>query len=101
MPGPKNFRLSWYHSRDYGLVVANPFGKKAMTGAKKPEVLPDMTVVPKGEVIRLIFGTFVFAANAEPDNATAYEWFNNAIPRSRPWIWAKTSPLSSSQHEIC
>ena len=55
-----------------------------MTGAKKPEVLPDMTVVPKGEVIRLIFGTFVFAANAEPDNATAYEWFNELLTQCDP-----------------
>ncbi len=84
MPGPKNFRPSWYHSRDYGLVVANPFGKKAMTGAKRPEMQPDMTVVPKGEVLRLTFGVVAFASTAEPDNATAYEWFNELLTQCEP-----------------
>lgn len=84
MPGPKNFRPSWYHSRDYGLVVANPFGKKAMTGAKRPEMVADVTVVLKGEVLRLTFGTFVFASNSDPDNVTAYEWFGELLTQCEP-----------------
>ncbi|MCC6153857.1 MAG: PmoA family protein [Candidatus Hydrogenedentes bacterium] len=84
MPGPKNFRPSWYHSRDYGLVVANPFGKKAMTGTKRPDMQPDVTVVPKGEVLRLTFGTLVFVSNSEPDNATAYDWFNELLSQCEP-----------------
>ncbi len=27
---PTNFRRSWWHNRDYGLCVANPFAKAAM-----------------------------------------------------------------------
>jgi hypothetical protein len=51
MPHPKNFRPCWYHARDYGLVVANPFGRKALTGGEKSAV-----VVKKGETLRLRFG---------------------------------------------
>lgn len=32
IPSPENFRASWMHARDYGLLVANPFGRNAMTG---------------------------------------------------------------------
>ena len=27
MPAPSNFRTSWWHNRDYGVFVANPFGR--------------------------------------------------------------------------
>lgn len=79
MPGPKNFRPSWFHSRDYGLVVANPFGKKAMTAADRADVPPDVTVVPKGDALRLTFGAFFFATHDEPDNGTAFEWFTELL----------------------
>jgi hypothetical protein len=84
MPGPGNFRPSWFHSRDYGLVVANPFGKKAMTAADKTDVAPDATIVPKGNVFRLAFGVFLFAAKNEPDNSTAYEWFAELLSQCGP-----------------
>ena len=35
MPDPRNFRRSWFHARDYGLLVANPFGRKALTGGDR------------------------------------------------------------------
>ncbi|MFN0021447.1 MAG: DUF6807 family protein [Pirellulaceae bacterium] len=35
MPHPGNFRESWFHVRDYGLMVANPFGQNAFTGKEK------------------------------------------------------------------
>jgi len=47
MPDPANFRPSWFHARDYGLIVANPFGRKSM---EKGEA--DRTVVKKGQQFR-------------------------------------------------
>lgn len=89
MPGPGNFRPSWFHSRDYGLVLANPFGKKAMTAADDKNVAPDATIVPKGEVFRLTYGVCLFSSKEEPDNATVYEWFQHLLTQCAP----PTAPL--------
>jgi hypothetical protein len=59
MVAPENFRPSWFHTRNYGLIVANPFGRKAMTGPEDAAVAPDATVVKKGETFRLGFGVWV------------------------------------------
>lgn len=71
---PENFRPSWFHSRDYGLIVANPFGKKAMTGPGDSAVLPDRTLVDSGNTLRLRFGLYVFSLSSatEPDLAAMY-----------------------------
>ena len=61
IPATGNFRPSWFHSRDYGLIVANPFGRKAMTAPDDDGVPSDKTVVKKGEDFRLGFGVFVFS----------------------------------------
>lgn len=63
MPDPANFRSCWFHARDYGLLVANPFGRNAFTKGEKSKV-----VVPKGEAFRLRFGVLVYgvAANEQP-----------------------------------
>ncbi len=81
MPNPENFRASWFHSRDYGLIVANPFGKKAMTGPKDVTVSPDSTGVHKGETFTLGFGVYVFSMpeNGEPNVQAAYEAYLKAI----------------------
>ena len=65
---PANFRKSLFHSRDYGLIVANPFGKKAMTGPNDDTVKNDSTLVKKGEKFIVGFGVYVFnyATNGEP-----------------------------------
>lgn len=52
MSHPQNPHPSWFHSRDYGLLVANPFGEKA--GA------PARLAVKKGESLRLRFGVLVY-----------------------------------------
>ncbi|HRK34127.1 MAG TPA: PmoA family protein [Candidatus Hydrogenedentes bacterium] len=82
MPGAENFRPSWFHSRDYGLVVANPFGKKAMTAADDTSVQPDATTIPAGEPFRLTNAVYIFATKGAPDNATAYDWFQELLAQS-------------------
>lgn len=68
MPDPKNFARSWFHARDYGLLVANPFGRSAFTRGEKSRV-----VVKPGETFRLRFGVLVHSGKV--DLAAAYkEW---------------------------
>ncbi len=71
MADPHNFRPSWFHSRDYGLIVANPFGKKAMTGANDPSIEPDHTKVGVGEMLRLGFGVYIFSIESEAEPVLA------------------------------
>jgi len=66
MPDPKNFRQSWYHARDYGLLVANPFGRNALTRGEVSRV-----TVQKGESMRLRFGVFLHGMK-EVDLNAAY-----------------------------
>lgn len=66
MPHPKNFRPSWWHARDYGLLVANPFGRRAFTRGTASRV-----VVRPGESLRLAFGILVYAAAENRSPATA------------------------------
>lgn len=66
---PANFRPSWFHARDYGLLVANPFGRQAFGKGDKSSV-----VVKPGETLRLRFGLLVHAGpqGSQPDLAAAY-----------------------------
>jgi hypothetical protein len=54
MTGPGNFRSSWWHNRDYGVFVANPFGRAAMKQGERSVV----TVAP-GASLRLTFGALM------------------------------------------
>lgn len=51
---PNNFRPSWMHARNYGLIVANPFGRKAMGKGASSNV-----VVKKDETLRLRYAILV------------------------------------------
>ena len=62
MPHPENFRPSWYHARDYGLLVANPFGRNGLTGGE-----PSRVEVKAGENLRLRFGVLIYATPSEED----------------------------------
>ncbi len=72
VPHPENFRRSWFHARDYGLLVANPFGQRAFTkgAASRIEVKP-------GETLRLRFGVWSYGMNLDQkldftERASAY-----------------------------
>lgn len=65
MTHPENFRASRFHARDYGLLVANPFGINAFTNGEKSAV----TVEP-GKTLRLRFGVCVF--QGKPDYKVVY-----------------------------
>jgi len=66
MAGPNNFRESWWHNRDYGLFVANPFGRAAMKQGEKSAV-----TVKRGESFRLTFAAILHSAS-DYDPAAAY-----------------------------
>lgn len=70
----KNFRPSWFHSRDYGLIVANPFGKKAFTKGE-----PSSVPVKKGETFTLRFAALIHSSptNQPPDISDASKTFTN------------------------
>jgi hypothetical protein len=69
---PENFRPSWFHVRDYGMMVANPFGRNAFGKGEKSAV-----TVKLGEKFRLQYGLFIHAGPREqqPDIAGAYETY--------------------------
>jgi hypothetical protein len=60
MADPANFRPSWWHNRDYGLMVANPFGREAMKQGAKSRVR-----VQRGESFRLRFGAAIHQGHIE------------------------------------
>lgn len=57
MASPKNASESWWHNRNYGLFVANMFGRKAMHQGETSRI-----VVKKGESFQLGYGVFVHAS---------------------------------------
>ena len=72
MPHPGNFRRSWFHSRDYGFLAANPFGRNAFTGGEKSVV-----DVSPGQALRLRFAVLIHStfAHEEFDCDTVYHDF--------------------------
>lgn len=69
MPHPQNFRRSWFHARDYGVLVANPFGRRAFTSGETSRI-----VMPQGDEFRLRFGVLVYESpeGKSPDISAAY-----------------------------
>jgi len=66
---PENFRPSWFHARNYGLLEANPFGRASFGKGEPSEV----TVKP-GEKLRLRYGVLIHGnPESEPvDMAAAF-----------------------------
>lgn len=75
---PENFRPSWFHARDYGLLVANPFGRQAFSKGEKSEVR-----VQPGDELRLRYGLLIHSVPAEekPDLAQAYRDYLQATAK--------------------
>jgi hypothetical protein len=57
IPDASNFRPCWWHNRDYGVFVANPFGRAAMKQGELSRI-----EVKKGETHRLKFTVVLHAA---------------------------------------
>jgi hypothetical protein len=66
---PSNFRPSWFHARDRGLLVANPFGRAAFHKGE-----PSKVVVKPGDKLQLRYGVLIHASpeDAPTDLAAAY-----------------------------
>ena len=69
IPDPTNKHASWWHNRDYGVFVSNPFGRKAMKQGDASRI-----EVKRGETYRLKHEIIIHAA---PD-ATAPNFSNLA-----------------------
>jgi hypothetical protein len=69
---PGNFRPSWFHARDYGLLLANAFGREAFGQGEASRV--DVAV---GSELRLRYGILVHASPAgkAPDLAREFDHF--------------------------
>ena len=75
MASAANFRGSWWHNRDYGVFVSNPFGRSAM----KQGTLSS-TVVKKGASLRIAFGAFVHD-QIDIDVASEYIEFEKIVKK--------------------
>jgi len=80
MPDPKNFRRSWYHVRDYGLIAANLFGSKKVAGLERNDI-----VVKKGEKFHLGFGIAIYSApkGSKIDRDAMYQDYLKTIKKGK------------------
>ncbi len=60
---PKNPYPAYWHSRDYGLMAANPFGR-SRAGFPAAKGRTDLVKLSKGEHLKLRYGLLVHAGNA-------------------------------------
>jgi hypothetical protein len=58
-PAATNPNPTWWHSRDYGVIVANGFGKRVL-----PPAANGRLVLPAGSTLRLRYGILLFDAPA-------------------------------------
>jgi len=91
MADPANFRPSWWHNRDYGLMVANPFGREAMKQGPKSAV-----TIKRGETFRVRFAAAIHEGDAATAKALYREFLDpNAV--SRPNIlWFVVDDMSAN-----
>ena len=73
MASPDNFRESWWHNRDYGVFVANPFGREAMKQGPRSDIK-----VAQDETLRISFGAFIHD-HREFDDSAEFELFRLSL----------------------
>ena len=59
MPDPANFKPSWFHNRDYGLMVANSFGNKSFTQGE-----PSAIVIEANGTLQLKYAVYWYESSA-------------------------------------
>lgn len=85
IPDAANFRTSWWHNRDYGVFVANPFGRAAMKQGAKSSIS-----VERGQPFRIRFTAMIHEGQGF-DPAVEFQ----AIQELRSRRSAKASEQSS------
>jgi hypothetical protein len=67
---PANFRPSWFHARNYGMLAANQFGRKSFGKGEESKV-----VVKPGEKFQIRYGVLIHSGptDSKLDLAAAYE----------------------------
>lgn len=60
MPDSENFQPSWFHNRDYGLMVANCFGRKSFT-----QGAPSQVVIQPGQRLTLRYRTYWYECGSD------------------------------------
>lgn len=80
MPDPDNFRPCWWHTRDYGFMAANPFGRAAFRAGSTSKV-----PVKAGQSFRLAYGILLHAGPSENDVdlQAAYEDYLTVLRHTR------------------
>jgi hypothetical protein len=73
MASNRNFRESWWHNRDYGVFVANPFGREAMKQGPKSSL-----TIEKGNALQITFGALIHDGQ-DFDRAAEYQEFRKVI----------------------
>lgn len=70
---PNNSPPACWHSRDYGLMAANPFGRASFPGTKD---IKDLVKLAKGEHLKLRYGLFLHQGDVKEGKvADVYQWF--------------------------
>ena len=62
MPDHQNLKPSWFHNRDYGLMVANFFGNQSFTGGK-----PSVIRIEPNRSMTLRYGVYWYESAVEED----------------------------------
>jgi len=73
MASRSNFRKCWWHNRDYGVFVANPFGREAMKQGERSSI-----AVEPGQSMTLRFGAYLHEGK-DLDFAKAFESFEKVL----------------------